>query len=511
MTRKEEKPVNGNDLKTEKASMTGNPTAEPLRWNLIEWEKVEREVSRLQSRIAKAEYEGKREKVRKLQRRLTRSFSAKLLAVRKVTTNKGKNTPGADGVIWKTPAEKMAAAQSLKSEGYKAKPLRRVNIPKKGKKGKTRPLGIPTMHDRAMQALHALALEPVAEVTGDRHSFGFRKGRSAQDAYAQMHNVLSKDYSPKWILEGDIRGCFDHISHAWLMENVPMDKKVLGQFLKAGFMEQGGWHETDEGTPQGGIISPILANMALDGIDRLLDEKYHSRNGRASHHESTKNKVNFVRYADDFVITAVSEELAREVKAAVARFLAERGLELSEEKTAITHIDGGFDFLGWTFRKFDGKLVAKPSRKSVKAFLRDVHRTILREGRAWKQEELIDELAPKIRGFANYHRHACSSKTFVDIDHHIYVMLSRWAKRRHPKKGGKWRYSRYWTEIGNRKYIFGSQDHYLPCMTWQHIVRHPSLRLETNPYLDPTYYENRGQMLKERYAHSFRKTAAKRP
>lgn len=502
--------MNGNDLKTNRASMTDEAEAEPLRWNFIEWDKVERHVNRLQTKIAKAQSKGKRDEVRRLQRQLTHSFDAKLLAVRKVTTNKGKNTPGVDGELWNTPASKMRAAKSLTDKGYKAKPLRRVEIPKKGKKGKMRPLGIPTMYDRAMQALHAMALEPVAETTGDKHSFGFRRGRCAQDACEQLFTVTSKKVGAPWVLEGDIEGCFDHISHEWLMENVPMDKKVLAQFLKAGYMKQGRWHETEDGTPQGGIISPILANMALDGIDRLLEEQYHL-NSKGKHHwkVAAKNKVNLVRYADDFVITAATESIAKEVKTLVAEFLAERGLKLSEEKTLITHIDEGFDFLGWNFRKYNGRMYVRPSKESVKAFLQEMHRIILREGRMWKQEDLIRELTPKIRGFANYHRHICSARIFSSIDHQVYHMLYRWARRRHPHKNAEWRRRKYLCQIGNRKHIFGNNQRYLPCMAWQHIVRHPRFRIDANPFLEPEYFEDRKQRIQKRYAHSFRRAAVK--
>ena len=500
--------VSEDDLKTDKASAEDVSKAEPMRWNLIDWEKVERHVNGLQTKIAQAQSEGKKEQVRKLQRLLVHSRDARLLAVRRVTSNKGKNTPGVDGALWNTPAKKLKAALSLTDKGYKAQPLRRVNIPKKGKKGKTRPLGIPTMHDRAMQALYALALEPVAEVTADRHSYGFRKGRSAQDASAQLFNVLSKKESARWVVEGDIKGCFDHISHEWLMENVPMDKKVLRQFLKAGYMQQGAWNATEEGTPQGGIISPILANMALDGIDDLLDERYHkTRSGRKDNSLAAKTKVNLTRYADDFVITAKTEVIAEEVRDLVAKHLSERGLELSEEKTLITHIDDGFDFLGWNFRKYKGKLIIKPSKESVNSFLRDVHRTILRQCGSWAQEDLIRILTPKIRGFAAYHRHICASKTFATVDNCIYRMLYRWAKRRHPNKSGRWRDLKYWTRVGSRRYIFGKADCYLPCMRWQHIVRHPVLRCGENPYVNPLYFEKRKRQLAKAYANSFRRAA----
>lgn len=220
--------------------------------------------------------------MKRLQYLLIHSYYAKVLAVRKVTTNKGKNTPGVDKQLWKTPAAKMRGALTLTDKGYKAKPLRRVYIEKPGKK-KKRPLGIPCMYDRAMQALYALALDPVSETTADTKSFGFRKGRCAQDACEYIFTALSRGFSPEWVLEGDIKGCFDHISHQWLIDHILMDKSVLKQFLKAGFVFQGELFPTDEGTPQGGIISPILANMALDGLQQVLSNRFDlSRKGKYS-------------------------------------------------------------------------------------------------------------------------------------------------------------------------------------------------------------------------------------
>ena len=245
------------------------------QWNTIDWKNVEKEVNKLQVRIAKAMQNKKYNDVKKLQYLLTHSFNAKALAVRKVTTNKGKNTAGVDKELWSTPAMKMKAILNLTDKHYKAKPLRRVFIEKKGKKAK-RPLGIPTMYDRAMQALYALALDPVAEVTADTKSFGFRKGRCAQDACEYIFTALSRKYSPKWILEGDIKGCFDNISHQWLIDNIPMDKSILKEFLKAGFIFEDKLFPTDNGTPQGGIISPILANMTLDGIQGEIDKYFHT-------------------------------------------------------------------------------------------------------------------------------------------------------------------------------------------------------------------------------------------
>lgn len=493
------RPVYEEDSKTEEAGTEG---ASPYdSWDTIPWERAELHVNRLQTRIAVAEKEGRTEDVRSLQRRLTNSFDAKLLAVRAVTTSGGKSTPGVDNVTWDTPKAKLEAAKSLTTKGYRAKPLRRVLIPKRGKPGQTRPLGIPTMYDRAMQALWAIALDPVAEVRADRFSFGFRRGRSAKDACARLFLCLSRHYSPQWVLEGDIRGCFDNISHEWLMEHVPMDKAVMAQFLKAGFMEQGRWHETASGTPQGGVISPVYCNLALDGMERLLDEHFASGRKRPS------VKVNACRYADDFVVTAASPEVAEEAKRLLVPFLRERGLELSDEKTLVTHIADGFDFLGWNFRKYDGKLIIKPSRKSVKAFVAETHRTILVDGKGMTQDQLIRALQPKVRGFAAYHRHTCCSETFSTIAYTMYHQLWRWACRRHPKKSTGWVRGRYWRKVGDNSWTFGTPEAFLAPITWQRVVRHPQVKSDMNPYLDRPYFEERRRSIDGRASKSFRAPA----
>ena len=230
------------------------------QWNNIDWKKAENHVNRLQVRITKAVKEEKWYLVKRLEYLLIRSYYAKLLATRKTTQNTGKRTAGVDGETWSSPETKMKAALSLTDKKYVAKPLKRVYIEKYGST-KKRPLGIPTMYDRAMQSLYALALEPIAEATGDRRSFGFRKLRSTHDACAQAFFCLCRKNSPEWVLEGDIKGCFDNISHQWLIDNIPMDKSILRQFLKAGYIFNRHLFPTEAGTPQGGIISPILANM----------------------------------------------------------------------------------------------------------------------------------------------------------------------------------------------------------------------------------------------------------
>lgn len=483
--------MNDNYSTTAKAERLSDAEQLEKQWKSIDWKKAEFEVNRLQVRIAKAVQEKKHNTVKRLQYLLTHSFYAKALAVRKVTTNKGKNTSGVDKELWTTPASKMRAVLSLTDKNYKAKPLRRVFIEKKGKKAK-RPLGIPCMYDRAMQALYALALEPVAETTADTRSFGFRKSRSCHDACEYIFAALARKDSAQWVLEGDIKGCFDHISHEWLIENIPMDKSVLKQFLKAGFVFDRELFSTDEGTPQGGVISPILANMALDGMQKALYDRFHTnRLGKEDIRFKNAHKVNLVRYADDFIVTAATKEIAEEAKSIIRSFLKERGLELSEEKTVITHIDNGFDMFGWTFRKFKGKLIVKPSKKSIKSFVENLSHTILTRGKAWKQEVLIEKLNQQIRGWTNYHQSVCASEAFAHIDYILYELLWSWAKRRHPHKGRWWVSTRYWHRIGNRNWVFSTEDKELLRVDHIPIVRHIKIRLDVNPYFDVEYFTER--------------------
>ena len=485
--------MNGNHSTAGCKSPEKLPDAETLeyQWKTMNWKKAEAEVSRLQARIAKATQEKNWNTVKRLQYLLTHSYYAKALAVRKVTTNKGKNTPGIDKELWTTPAAKMSNVLTLTDKGYRAKPLRRVFIEKPGKK-KKRPLGIPCMYDRTMQALYALALDPVAETTADTKSYGFRKGRCAQDACEHIFKALSKTDSPRWILEGDIKGCFDHISHDWLIEHVPMDKSVLKQFLKAGFIFRDELFPTEEGTPQGGVISPILANMTLDGMQKELANRFHTnRRGKIDLRFKNAHKVNLVRYADDFIVTAATKEIAEEAKGLVCDFLQTRGLELSEEKTVITHIEDGFDMLGWTFRKFKGKLIIKPSQKSVKALNASLHNTVLERGKAWRQGDLIQVLNRQLRDWANYHQSVCAKDTFSRIDHTLYEMLWRWAKRRHPKKNRKWVTANYWHSKGLRNWVFSTEDVELMRLGEVPIVRHTKVRMSANPYLDTEYFTQR--------------------
>jgi RNA-directed DNA polymerase len=471
----------------------GAVSREAAEWYAIDWQAIHRNVRRLQVRIVQATKASRWGRVRALQRLLTHSYSGKVLAVRRVTENNGKKTPGVDQEIWDTPEKKTQAVHALKRRGYRSQPLRRVYIPKSD--GKTmRPLGIPTMIDRGQQALHLLALDPVVETTADRNSYGFRQKRSCADAMVQCFLAL-RSANTQWILEGDIKSCFDKISHEWLLAHVLMDRVILQKWLKSGYMEKHVLHETTDGTPQGGIISPALANCALDGLERLLQEKYPAGK-RLKSLGGEKPCVNFVRYADDFVITSKSKELLEgEIKPLVAQFLQERGLELSPTKTVITHVEHGFDFLGQNVRRYPkGKLLTKPSKKNVGTFMKGIRRTI-KAAHGVSAADLIDQLNPKIRGWANYHRHVVSKRTFGHVDRNIFSSLWQWARRRHPNKSPRWFKPKYFDRRGNRDWSFFGEtcdDEGRPTKVWLYyakstpIKRHVKVKGEANPY-DPTY------------------------
>ena len=471
----------------------------PQHWAFIDWNRTYRNVRVMQDRLAKATQEGNWRRVKALQRMLTRSFSAKALAVKRVTENQGKRTAGVDGELWDTPQLKVAAIARLKKQRYRPLPLRRVYIPKPN--GKERPLGILTMRDRAMQALYLLALDPVLESVSDPNSYGFRKERCTADAMEQIFKQTCRKVSARWILDADIAGFFDNINHQWMVDHVCMDKSILRKWLKCGVVNRGQLQATTAGTPQGGIISPALANWTLNGLETQLIAHLRAKVGVI---KTEKLKVGVTRYADDFIVTGASKELLEtEVKPWIEAFLAERGLQLSAEKTRIVHIDEGFDFLGWYFRMYSGKLLIKPSKKNVQTFYEKLRKTIGANKTA-KQEDLIRLLNPMLRGWAQYHRHAVAKYTFARLESQLYWRLWAWAKRRHPNKSAKWIRRKYWRTVGNRNWVFaadvrskdgGKEAVQLYSLAATPIERHCKIQGGYHPY-DPRW-EMYGEQLRQ--------------
>jgi RNA-directed DNA polymerase len=478
------------------ATVAGAAPDETRSWHTIPWGRVLRNVRRLQVRIVKAFQAGRHGKVHALRHLLAHSFAGKALAVLRVATNRGAKTPGCDGSTWSSPEDKQQAIQALRTRGYRARPLRRLYIPKSN--GQQRPLGIPTLHDRAMQALYALTLDPLAESRADPNSYGFRRERCCADALEQCHKVLGAPHSSRWLLEADLRSCFDRISHSWLLDHVPLPRGVLSQWLRCGYLENDVLHDTTEGTPQGGIISPLLMNWTLDGLETLLNERL-----MATSRQRFRNKVHLVRYADDFVITGSSPQLLHhEVRPLVERFLRPRGLELHPEKTSITHSEDGCDFLGQTIKRHaSDKVLLTPSRKSVRR-LRDKVRDLLRRSGAWTAGELIAALNPLLRGWACYHRHSSSSRTFASIERWLFARIWRWARKRHPSRSATWVKEKYYHGRGGRRWVFYgvlpnrdgvAEPISLVQLTTLTLRKHVKIRGAAHPY-DPAwepYFEER--------------------
>jgi len=462
------------------------------------WLKLPRFVRKMQFRIAKAVRENKWNKVRKLCFTLTNSFYAKLLSVYRVVTNKGGKTPGVDNVVWYKDENIFKNAHSLQRRGYKPKPLRRIYIPKKN--GKLRPLGIPTIKDRAMQALHLLALEPIAETLGDYNSYGFRQNRSCRDALRQVFHCVGLKNSATWIYEADIKGCFDNISYEWMLKYVPMDKQILRKWLKAGYIENRKKYPTIAGTPQGGIISPTLMNLTMDGLERLIRKHFPKWRHWC--------KVNFIRYADDFIITAASREIIEnEIIPLVEKFLAERGLSLSPDKTRITHITEGFDFLSQNTKRYKNTNVLQiPADKAIKG-IKERLRDIVRKHLGASPKKLILQLNSVLRGWANYHKHIVSKEVFKAIDYYLWRLLGRWCKRRHATKSWDWIRKKYFS-ASEELCTFASVERIGETQVKIHklfragkvpIIRHVKIKSSANPFVreDADYFINRRKDLKK--------------
>ena len=393
------------------------------------------------------------------------SYSNLLLSVRRVTQeNQGKNTAGIDGQTATTPTQRVKLVKEMLTHSlWKAQPTRRIYIPKAN--GKKRPLGIPTIKNRIAQAIIKNALEPAWEARFENNSYGFRPGRNCQDAIQQCHQRLRKGMD-SWLLDADIKGAFDHISHKYILKTIGYvpGRELIKQWLKAGYVEAEIFKATDSGTPQGGLISPLLANIALDGMEKLLSqyqktkvyEYFEKKKGQIRKCRKKSNKYGFIRYADDFLVTAESPEDIEAIKPILEQWLSERGLELNQEKTQLVHIEQGFNYLGFNIRQFQGKCLTKPEKEKVKGLLSRI-RNWLKQHPYHKPEAVINYLNPIIRGWANYYKYGVSKEVFSYIDHHLWKALWQWSKRRHPNKGNSWILRKYFKSFNGYKYTFATK------------------------------------------------------
>jgi len=462
-------------------------------WNAIDWHRAEQSVRNLRQRIFRATQAGEWKKVRSLQQLMLRSRANTLVRVRRVTqTTAGKNTAGVDKVVIKTPDARGRFVDRIATlQPWQASPTRRVYIPKA--KNKLRPLGIPTVLDRCLQARVKNALEPSWEARFEGSSYGFRPGRGCHDAIAKIYNLARPNKRKKWVLDADIKGAFDHIEHTHLLKaigEIP-GKELIKQWLKAGYVDQNVFHQTEAGTPQGGVISPFLANIALHGMEEALGVKH--RRGQI------ESKRAVIRYADDFVVFCESKEDAEAAKEILTGWLSNRGLMRSAEKTKRVHLTEGCDFLGFNIRHYKApltsksgyKLLIKPSKKSVKN-----RREKLRE--KWfnllgqDAHTIANQLNPVIRGWANYFRIGVASKTFHDLDKWMVQRELRYTRRTHPNKSWHWRKQRYWGKLTERgdNWVFGDKQTgaYLMKFRWMKIERHVLVKGNASPD-DPSLRE----------------------
>lgn len=469
-------------------------------WKDINWKVVERQVFKLQTRIYKASQSGNVKLVHKLQRLLTKSYYGKLYAVRKVTQdNQGKKTAGVDGVKSLTQKQRMELVENLTLKG-KAKPTRRVWIPKPN--GEKRPLGIPTITDRAKQYLVKLALEPQWEAKFEHNSYGFRPGRSCHDAIEAIYIAISR--KAKFVLDADIAKCFDKINHEKLLtklETYPEIRKSIKGWLKSGFRDDKEWFPTDEGTPQGGVISPLLANIALHGMETIIKDFARTWKGEKAKNEQS---ISVIRYADDFVILHENLDIIQKCKSIIENWLSEIGLELKPSKTRISHtlqeVEGkiGFNFLGFHIQQhkvgrthtgtstngkpLGYKAIFRPSGEKVKQHIKKVG-DIIRKHRASPQSALIKELNPIIRGWSNYYSTVVSKEVYSKCDYMMYSQLKRWAERRHPNKSNSWVAKKYWHTHELRRWVFSTNE---GLQLIQHsdtrIKRHTKVKGEKSPF-----------------------------
>jgi RNA-directed DNA polymerase len=459
--------------------VVNGPEGRRLDWDAVKWRTVEDEVRRLRQRIFAASQAGDHKKVRNLQKLMLRSRSNALVSVRRVTEiNAGRKTAGVDGKVVVTPEQKADLADWVqhKAEPWSPRPVKRVYVPKSN--GRRRALGIPVVADRCLQALTVNALEPEWEARFEPKSYGFRPGRGCHDAIVAIHTTASRtDAKRLWVLDADLEAAFDRLNHDHICESLGgfPARELVRQWLKAGVIEDGRFAPTGDGAPQGGVISPLLLNVALHGMEAAAGVRYHLTGTRAGKTMSGSPAV--IRYADDLIALCHSREQAEQVKVRLSEWLACRGLVFNEDKTQITHLDQGVDFLGFSIRRFRGrKLLTKPSNDA----LRRIRTRLSAEAKALRganADAVIAKLNPIIVGWAAYYRIGVSKRAFNALDAHVWRLVYKWARFTHANKPTRWVTARYFGKFNPSradKWIFGSRNtgFYLRKFAWTAIVRH---------------------------------------
>ncbi len=451
-------------------------------WNAIDWANIRENVFRQQCRIARASREENLTEILQLQKELVNTDDAKGLAVWEVVHRKSRNSPGVDGIVWETPAQRMSAVLHLNTGMYESLPLYRFYIPKES--GKLRPLGIPAMQDRAMQMLYNFALQPVAETWGDPHSFGYRLYRSARDAGRTIRQFLSVWRNDEVrVLDADITGCFDNIRHDWLLKHIPVSRAFLKQVLKSGYIDNGNYYPTTRGVPQGGIISPVLANMTLDGLEPRLMKAFGQEDTSRPGQKPGSPALQFVRYADDFVLLTVSRSIAEEAWDEVNTFLRPRGLVLSDEKTRVVSASNGFSFLHWRFHVGDAGESVRPSDASS-YHIRQTLKEFFEKREYQSPAELIRNLNPLLRGYAFYHRDVDARELFHSLDECIRKKILGQLAVWFPKERPEAREQRFFVRSGTGPPQFCAETELLYILSSTPPGMTESFRTDLNAFLD---------------------------
>lgn len=445
-------------------------------WNSLDWKDIHFHVHKIQKRIAEATIMKDWKKVRQLQRMVFSSWDCRVLAVHRVTCRKSIRTAGVDGLFWYTDKSRFDAVEKLKNiRSYTPLPFKRLYIPKDHDKTRNRPLSVPAIYDRAVQSLFLIAVEPVVECFAGEHDYGFRLFRSSQDTVRDIVKNLNLEFSHQWVLVTDVRQCFDHLSHDWILEHAPMNKRLLRKMLKCGYSWNGVFHPTAEGVPQGGVLSPVLTSLCLQGFEYELKKHF-------------ENDVKVVRFADDFFLSGINEKIMHEALKVLQDFLEPRGIHISDNKTKIVHISQGVDYIGWHFQLKGKLLEISPSDLAKKEVLYRVQNAIY-QAKNWTCKKLIKKINGIVTGWGSYHCYLCTPDKFVDIDDAIQDMLWEWAFQRHPKHSNLWIYNHYWKyNLATKRKDFNSDGEILKKFAEVKVRMKTDFDLTKNPFLDINYF-----------------------